>query len=61
MANKKFSITLVFGGEFCPMLPPKTFLVYAEDVERAINVATYDAMNQGYKRGWVVEHQVEVL
>lgn len=57
----KFAVTLTFGGEFCPMLPAKTFVVYAINADVAIRVATYDAMNQGYKSGWVVGHNVEVL
>lgn len=61
MPTQQFQITLIFGGEFCPQLPAKKFVVNAEDAEKAINVAIYDAMNQGYKRGWVVEHQVELL
>lgn len=57
----KFQVTLVFGGEFCPMLPSKSFIVSAQDADKAINVAIYDAMAMGYKRGWVVEHIVEIL
>lgn len=61
MAYHQFDVTLIFGGEFCPMLPEKKFRVSAEDAKKAINVAIYDALNQGYKRGWIVGHQVEVL
>lgn len=61
MSYLRFSVTLVFGGEFCPMLPAKKFVVSAVDAETAIKVAVHDAVNQGYKRGWVVEQQVEVL
>ena len=57
----KFEVTLIFGGEFCPMLPSKKFVVNAISPEGAVNVATYDAMNQGYKRGWIVGHEVELL
>ena len=58
---KRFQVTLVFGGEFCPMLPEKAFTVSARDPEDAIKVATWDAIAAGYKRGWIVEHQVELL
>jgi hypothetical protein len=61
MAYFKFSVTLIFGGEFCPMLPRKRFVVDATDGENAIQVATSDAIAMGYKRGWIVGHTVEVL
>ncbi|MNQ84820.1 hypothetical protein D3C85_999600 [compost metagenome] len=61
MSYYRFDVTLIFGGEFCPMLPRKTFRVSAENADKAIQVAIHDAVAQGYKRGWVVEQQVEVL
>jgi hypothetical protein len=57
----QFDVTLVFGGEYCPMLPAKKFRVSAENAEKAIKVAFWDAIAQGYKRGWVVSHTVEIL
>ncbi|MNF29804.1 hypothetical protein D3C85_1510170 [compost metagenome] len=61
MAYIKFNVTLKFGGEDCPLLPAKSFLVDAVNAEVAVRVATNDAVAKGYKRGWVVEHEVEVL
>ncbi|MNU58867.1 hypothetical protein D3C71_480160 [compost metagenome] len=61
MSYYQFDVTLVFGGEFCPMLPSKKFRVSAENAEKAIKVAVWDAIAAGYKRGWIVEHQVEML
>ena len=61
MSYLKFQVTLVFGGEFCPMLPSRSFVVNATDGDNAIKVAISDATAMGYKRGWIVEQIVEVL
>lgn len=58
---RRYKVTLFFGGDECPQLPPKDFLVSASDPSKAINVALYDAINTGYKRAWVVSHIVEIL
>lgn len=61
MAYQKYQVTLKFGGEFCPMLPERSFVVNAINAEVAQRVAVNDAIAMGYKRGWVVGYDVEVL
>ena len=61
MIYKKYQVTLLFGGEDCPQLPDRDFVVVAQGIESAVVVATYDAINLGYKRHWVVGFHVEIL
>lgn len=58
---RKFQVTLFFGGDDCPNMPDQIFTVQAQGVTGAINIATYDAMNKGYKREWIEGHHVELL
>lgn len=57
----KFQVTLMFGGDGCPQLPDRSFVVQAQGVEGAFNIAVYDAIDLGYKRSWVIGHHVEML
>lgn len=61
MKYTKYQVTLMFGGDDCPRLPDKSFVVSSQTPEGAVNLATYDAMGLGYKRVWVIGHKVEVL
>lgn len=58
---RRYSVTIVFGGDDCPQLPAKIFTVYAIGVESAKTVALSDARNLGYKSSWVVGYEVELL
>jgi hypothetical protein len=61
MTYYKFQVTLIFGGDDCPALPDRKFVVSAQGVESAVVVATWDAVDLGYKRQWVIGFHVEKL
>lgn len=61
MKYSTYEVRLMFGGDDCPQLPDKTFIVKSQTPDGAVNLATYDAMSMGYKRSWVVGHEVVVL
>lgn len=58
---RRYNVTITFGGDDCPQLPAKAFTVYAIGVESAKTVALSDARNLGYKSGWVIGYEVELL
>lgn len=61
MSYAKYQVTLTFGGEHCPMLPSRSFVVQATGIDSARAIAIYDAVALGYKESWVVGYSVEVL
>lgn len=61
MSYQRYQVTLMFGGDDCPQLPDRDFVVQSQGIEGAVKVAIYDAMDLGYKRAWVIGHSVELL